>query len=115
MVEQQIADIWQSRLGVAQIGIHDNFFELGGHSLLAIQVASRLREIFDVDLAVNVIFEAPTVAGLAEQVERGRRAAHEHTHRIAEMLEMVEKLTEVEVRELLEGRPGPADGNQDHG
>lgn len=68
-VEQQIAEIWQDLLGVHPVGIHDNFFELGGHSLLAIQVISRLREAFDVELPLRILLvEQPTVAGLAQAV-----------------------------------------------
>ena len=66
--ERRLADIWQKVLGVPQLGIHDNFFELGGHSLLATQVISRIRDVFEVDLAGRDLFKAPTVAGLAERI-----------------------------------------------
>ncbi|MHC0068641.1 non-ribosomal peptide synthetase, partial [Nostoc sp. UIC 10890] len=69
VVEQQIADIWTSVLKLQKIGIHDNFFTLGGHSLLATQVISRLRSTFGVDLSVRALFEAPTVAQLADRIE----------------------------------------------
>ncbi|MBE7553881.1 MAG: amino acid adenylation domain-containing protein [Anaerolineales bacterium] len=68
-VEQRLAGIWIQLLRLEQVGVHDNFFELGGHSLLAIQVISRLREAFQVELSLRNLFEAPTVASLAERIE----------------------------------------------
>ncbi len=74
-VEEVLARLWSDVLGVAQIGIHDDFFELGGHSLLATQLISRLRDAFQVDLPLRNIFESPTIATLAEQVELAQRTA----------------------------------------
>jgi amino acid adenylation domain-containing protein len=69
-VEQTIAKIWQDILGVKQVGIHDNFFELGGHSLLATQVISQMRKIFQVELPLRHLFEAPTVADQAFTIQQ---------------------------------------------
>ena len=68
-----IAGIWAKTLGIETVGISSNFFELGGHSLLATQVISRLREAFGVELPLRVLFQSPTVTGLAEHVEIARR------------------------------------------
>ncbi|OFA06941.1 hybrid non-ribosomal peptide synthetase/type I polyketide synthase [Duganella sp. HH101] len=65
--EQGLARIWQDLLGIARIGVHDDFFELGGHSLLATQMLSRLRATLHVDLPVATLFEAPTIAALAQR------------------------------------------------
>lgn len=67
--EKHIARIWQELLGIDQVGIYDNFFQLGGHSLLGTQVISRMREIFQVDIPLQALFEEPTVSGLALVVE----------------------------------------------
>jgi acyl carrier protein len=63
-----LADIWTQVLGLEQVGVHDHFFELGGHSLLATQVISRVRQAFQIELPLRSLFEAPTVAGLGEQI-----------------------------------------------
>ena len=68
-VEEQLAEMWQSLLGIERVGIHDDFFGLGGHSLLATQIISRVRALFSVDLRLAAIFEAPTVARLGELIE----------------------------------------------
>ncbi|RKH16116.1 non-ribosomal peptide synthetase, partial [Corallococcus sp. CA047B] len=70
--EQVLASLWESVLGVKQVGIQDNFFELGGHSLLATQAVSRIRTAFNVELPLRALFEAPTVAELALKVEAAR-------------------------------------------
>ena len=64
-VQQFIVETMQSLLGVERVGIHDDFFELGGHSLLGIQLMSRLRENFQIEVPLRTLFELPTAAGLA--------------------------------------------------
>ncbi len=66
--EEEISAIWQELLNKERIGIYENFFELGGHSLLAIQAMARVREQFQLEIPLKHIFEAPTIAGLAERV-----------------------------------------------
>ena len=68
-LEKSIAEIWQSLLGMDAVGVHDNLFELGGDSLLGIQLLSRVRTAFGVDMHPAEFFRSPTVAGLAELVE----------------------------------------------
>ncbi|HEY9834009.1 MAG TPA: amino acid adenylation domain-containing protein, partial [Stenomitos sp.] len=68
-IEEELARIWRQILGKQQVGIYDNFFELGGHSLLATQLTSRIRDAFQVELSVRILFEAPTVASLAKHIE----------------------------------------------
>jgi len=71
-VEAQLAELWAALLGVEHVGVRDNFFELGGHSLLGIRMVTRVQQAFGVELPLRAIFEAPTVAALALQIELGR-------------------------------------------
>ncbi len=68
-VEEMVAGIWSEVLRVERVGVRDNFFELGGHSLLGTQLVSRIRETFDVEIALGSLFESPTVAQLAQLIE----------------------------------------------
>ncbi|MPY39617.1 amino acid adenylation domain-containing protein, partial [Streptomyces phyllanthi] len=67
--EDLLAGILAEVLGVDPIGALDDFFELGGHSLLAMQVISRVRGAFEVELPLAALFDQPTVRGLAAVVE----------------------------------------------
>ena len=71
-IERRLVEIWADVLKVDRVGRQDNFFELGGHSLLAMQVMARIRHIFDLELPVRRMFEEPTVAALAEEVQRAQ-------------------------------------------
>lgn len=68
-VEELLTQIWTEVLNVERVGRNDNFFELGGHSLLGTQLVSRIREAFEVEIELTGLFEAPTVAELAQLVE----------------------------------------------
>jgi acyl carrier protein len=68
-LEEAVAAVWEEMLGVAGVGADDDFFELGGHSLLGTRVIARLRRHFGVEIPVDAIFRAPTVATLAAVVE----------------------------------------------
>jgi len=69
-VEEKLAALWAGLLKVKTIGVYDNFFELGGHSLLATQVVSRMRKEFQVEIPLVSLFESPTVAAMAEKIEK---------------------------------------------
>ncbi len=67
--ETQLAGLWCDTLSIEGIGIHDNFFALGGHSLLAARVAARASELFGVELPIRPMFDAPTIAELAAEID----------------------------------------------
>jgi acyl carrier protein len=98
--QQAVASIWQELLGVDQIGLADNFFELGGHSLLAIQVISRVRSAFQMEMSAHTLFEHPTVGALSQQIEEWSRPSEGHDELIR-MLEHVEQLPRDQVLSLL--------------
>jgi amino acid adenylation domain-containing protein len=74
-LEKKIAGIWMSLLGLQKIGTRDNFFDLGGHSLLGLRLVNQLRQGLDEPLSVVLVFEAPTVATMAELLQRRFPAA----------------------------------------
>jgi acyl transferase domain-containing protein/acyl carrier protein len=84
--EEKLASIWGELLGIQPVGAEDNFFDLGGHSLLATRVLARVQDLFKVRLPMRVIFETPTIAGLAEHV-RASLWASESKRRAASNLE----------------------------
>ena len=67
--EIKLAQIWSELLGVKQIGLRDNFFALGGHSLIATRLVARVNNTFDMGLLLRTVFEHPTLAGFARQVD----------------------------------------------
>ncbi|HEX6290854.1 MAG TPA: SDR family oxidoreductase, partial [Herpetosiphonaceae bacterium] len=99
-VEEMVAGIWQDVLGIEQVGVHDNFFALGGHSLLITQIGARLRETFQIDLPLRSLFEASTVAGVAQALI-AHEAAPGQAEKIARVFQRLSSMSETQARELL--------------
>ncbi|MBC1236345.1 MULTISPECIES: non-ribosomal peptide synthetase [Nostoc] len=73
-IENLLAGIWAEILGLNKISIHENFFALGGHSLIATCVISQIRQVFHIELPLRCLFEKPTIAGLAKEIEIASQA-----------------------------------------
>ncbi|OAI57217.1 hypothetical protein AYO50_00275 [Acidobacteria bacterium SCGC AG-212-P17] len=66
--EETLCRLWQEVMRMERVGIHDNFFTIGGHSLLAVQVISRIKSAFAMEMPLSILFAAPTVARMAEHI-----------------------------------------------
>ena len=108
-VEQSLVEIWEELLGIGGVGVEDNFIELGGHSLVAMQLISRVRKSFQLEIPLRTLLELPTVAGLASHITQqrdGLKGAGDSITRNqeddgAELLSILDELSEAEVNALL--------------
>jgi acyl carrier protein len=100
-LETTVVQIWQSLLGIEGIGVEDNLFDLGGDSLLAIQIVSRIRETLHVEIPLRSIFETPTVAAVVASIAQHQQDTDAQSETIDEVVELVEQLSEDELRILI--------------
>lgn len=73
--EATLVAIWTDLLHRGQLGVDEDFFELGGHSLIAMRLLARIRNVFEVEISLAAIFESPTIAGLAAEIDRASAGA----------------------------------------
>jgi phthiocerol/phenolphthiocerol synthesis type-I polyketide synthase E len=65
-IRDRLGALWTEALGHPDIAADADFFDLGGNSLTAVELMARIREVFDVRMSIAVMFEHPTLGGLAE-------------------------------------------------
>jgi len=99
-VEAVMAALWEELFGLQRLSVNDNFFELGGNSLLGIQLISRVRKDFQVELPLNTLFESPTAAGLAAAIMETRLREKE-AEEIERLLREIESLSPAELQATL--------------
>lgn len=68
-LERKLAESVAELLGLERVGANDNFFQIGGHSLFCTQLIARIQSNFGVELSARTVFESPTVALLALEIE----------------------------------------------
>ncbi|MBA1292719.1 amino acid adenylation domain-containing protein [Pseudomonas lurida] len=68
-LQQQVAAIWASILGMERVGLNQHFFESGGHSLLAMQVVSRVRSELNLEVPLKTLFEQPRLEGFVAALD----------------------------------------------
>ncbi|MCP5052898.1 MAG: amino acid adenylation domain-containing protein, partial [bacterium] len=73
--EHLLCNFWSLVLGVEVTGIDNNFFESGGHSLLATQLVSRIRESFEIEMPLQVVFERPVLREQAQWLDNQQRGS----------------------------------------
>jgi phthiocerol/phenolphthiocerol synthesis type-I polyketide synthase E len=96
-LERRVAEVWQEVLGGEAIGAEDDFFQLGGNSLAGLQILSKLRAEFAVELPLKTFFESRTVAGMAAEIAAERERAAGDEERLAALLAEIEALSADEV------------------
>lgn len=102
-LEKAVLSIWAETLKVDHLGVDDNFFDLGGHSLTAIRLAARISEVFDIELPLRVIFEAPTPVAFSAALLNAADDANQLT-RIAEMYQQLASLSDEEAEDMISRR-----------
>jgi amino acid adenylation domain-containing protein len=68
--ETKLMQILTKLLRISSVTTQDNFFLLGGHSLLGAQLLAQIHDVFKVELPLRVLFDNPTIAAIAAEIDR---------------------------------------------
>jgi amino acid adenylation domain-containing protein len=102
-IEESLSEIWREVLKLDRVSVHDNLFDVGGHSLLATRIAVRIRETFQIDLPLRILYGAPTIAELAVAVVQ-RQAEMADAGDLEALLKEVESMAPSDIQEALFSR-----------
>lgn len=92
-VEEKTKEIWEELLGIEGIKINQDFFDLGGDSLLGVQLVTRLREVFNLNVSIDIVFEFPTIAKMAEEIA-GELMEEDDLAEVEQLLREIEVMTD---------------------
>ncbi len=77
--ERALSEIWAQVLSLERVGVHENFFDLGAHSLSMARALRLINGALAPELRIVDLFKHPTLAHLAEHIERQRAGVHTDT------------------------------------
>jgi hypothetical protein len=101
-LEDEVIAAWKEVLGLERIGVHDNFFQIGGHSLLATRVIILLRSKLGLNFSLRLLFENPTVEGMASALIETLLEHGDETE-LADLVSEVEALSDEAARQMRNG------------
>jgi acyl carrier protein len=92
-IESRLAEIWSEILSIDPVGVNDDFLDLGGHSLAATRVVSRVLKEFQLEIPLQVLFQAPTVAEMAKVITE-RQAKNLNEQELQNLLADLESMSD---------------------